>query len=177
MGSQPLGLAGFLEHDSCFTPLPRLLPGNDHLVMLTVDGDLFTCGCGEQGQLGRVPALFANRGGRKGLRELLWCSEALRFAEEQRDPVSSPAAQGLVCKSVELDLRGDEKGVNHLTSDDAFSPAPRAPADPPVRPCQRQRQQRQNALPGRLLRGLLHLRRHAGGTHLWVRPLQLPPAG
>ncbi|NXX96399.1 RCC1 protein, partial [Centropus bengalensis] len=45
--------------------------GNDHLVMLTVDGDLFTCGCGEQGQLGRVPALFANRGGRKGLQRLL----------------------------------------------------------------------------------------------------------
>ncbi|NXD98754.1 RCC1 protein, partial [Chaetorhynchus papuensis] len=45
--------------------------GNDHLVMLTVDGDLFTCGCGEQGQLGRVPAFFANRGGRKGLQRLL----------------------------------------------------------------------------------------------------------
>ncbi|KFQ34828.1 Regulator of chromosome condensation, partial [Merops nubicus] len=45
--------------------------GNDHLVMLTVDGDLLTCGCGEQGQLGRVPALFANRGGRKGLERLL----------------------------------------------------------------------------------------------------------
>ncbi|NWX06940.1 RCC1 protein, partial [Caloenas nicobarica] len=45
--------------------------GNDHLVMLTVDGDLFTCGCGEQGQLGRVPAFFADRGGRRGLQYLL----------------------------------------------------------------------------------------------------------
>ncbi|NWY95659.1 RCC1 protein, partial [Loxia curvirostra] len=45
--------------------------GNDHLVMLTVDGDLFTCGCGEQGQLGRVPALFASRGGRRGLQRML----------------------------------------------------------------------------------------------------------
>lgn len=35
--------------------------------MLTADGDLYTSGCGEQGQLGRVPELFANRGGRKGL--------------------------------------------------------------------------------------------------------------
>lgn len=41
--------------------------GNDHLVMLTVDGALYTSGCGEQGQLGRVPECFASRGGRKGL--------------------------------------------------------------------------------------------------------------
>lgn len=96
--------------------LPRLPPGNDHLVMLTMDGDLFTCGCGEQGQLGRVPELFANRGGRKGLREWLWGSgtlvaagsglcawdPTLSFAEEQRPthPGPFPAAQGLVCKSV-----------------------------------------------------------------------------
>lgn len=44
-----------------------LLKGNDHLVMLTVSGALYTSGCGEQGQLGRVPECFANRGGRKGL--------------------------------------------------------------------------------------------------------------
>lgn len=41
--------------------------GNDHLVMLTVSGELYTSGCGEQGQLGRVAEHFANRGGRKGL--------------------------------------------------------------------------------------------------------------
>lgn len=41
--------------------------GNDHLVMLTVNGELYTSGCGEQGQLGRVAEHFANRGGRKGL--------------------------------------------------------------------------------------------------------------
>ncbi|XP_067167538.1 regulator of chromosome condensation isoform X2 [Apteryx mantelli] len=52
-------------------PVVKIVSGNDHLVMLTVDGDLFTCGCGEQGQLGRVPELFANRGGRKGLQRLL----------------------------------------------------------------------------------------------------------
>ncbi|XP_043916155.1 regulator of chromosome condensation [Protopterus annectens] len=45
--------------------------GNDHLVMLTVDGDLYTCGCGEQGQLGRVPERFTSRGGRQGLERLL----------------------------------------------------------------------------------------------------------
>uniref|UniRef100_A0A8V5GJ17 RCC1-like domain-containing protein n=1 Tax=Melopsittacus undulatus TaxID=13146 RepID=A0A8V5GJ17_MELUD len=49
----------------------KVVSGNDHLVMLTEDGDLFTCGCGDQGQLGRVPQRFANRGGRRGLPRLL----------------------------------------------------------------------------------------------------------
>ena len=40
--------------------------------MLTVDGDLYTLGSGEQGQLGRVPELFANRGGRQGLGRCLF---------------------------------------------------------------------------------------------------------
>ncbi|KFV70718.1 Regulator of chromosome condensation, partial [Dryobates pubescens] len=70
------GVIGLLEPmQTSSVPVPLQLPvpvvkvasGNDHLVMLTVDGDLFTCGCGEQGQLGRVPEVFANRGGRKGL--------------------------------------------------------------------------------------------------------------
>ena len=34
--------------------------------MLTIDGDLYTMGCGEQGQLGRVAEIHAIRGGRKG---------------------------------------------------------------------------------------------------------------
>lgn len=46
--------------------------GNDHLVMLTVSGELYTSGCGEQGQLGRVAEHFANRGGRKGLSMYLY---------------------------------------------------------------------------------------------------------
>ncbi|XP_060266615.1 regulator of chromosome condensation isoform X8 [Ovis aries] len=52
-------------------PVMKVASGNDHLVMLTVDGDLYTLGSGEQGQLGRVPELFANRGGRQGLERLL----------------------------------------------------------------------------------------------------------
>ncbi|XP_067094351.1 regulator of chromosome condensation [Osmerus mordax] len=52
-------------------PVVKIVSGNDHLVMLTLGGDLFTSGCGEQGQLGRVPEFFANRGGRKGLSRLL----------------------------------------------------------------------------------------------------------
>lgn len=49
----------------------KIASGNDHLVMVTMDGNLYTSGCGEQGQLGRVPEHFSNRGGRKGLVRLL----------------------------------------------------------------------------------------------------------
>ncbi|XP_055429916.1 regulator of chromosome condensation isoform X2 [Bubalus kerabau] len=52
-------------------PVVKVASGNDHLVMLTVGGDLYTLGSGEQGQLGRIPELFANRGGRQGLERLL----------------------------------------------------------------------------------------------------------
>ncbi|KAK3089922.1 hypothetical protein FSP39_007654 [Pinctada imbricata] len=45
----------------------KISSGADHLVCLSEDGDLFTCGCAEQGQLGRVAECFSNRGGRKGL--------------------------------------------------------------------------------------------------------------
>uniref|UniRef100_A0A2K5DRT9 Regulator of chromosome condensation n=1 Tax=Aotus nancymaae TaxID=37293 RepID=A0A2K5DRT9_AOTNA len=33
-------------------PVVKVASGNDHLVMLTADGDLYTLGCGKQGQLG-----------------------------------------------------------------------------------------------------------------------------
>ncbi|KAF7661414.1 hypothetical protein LDENG_00262460 [Lucifuga dentata] len=49
----------------------KIVSGNDHLVMVTVDGKLYTSGCAEQGQLGRVPEHFSMRGGRKGLSRLL----------------------------------------------------------------------------------------------------------
>ncbi|XP_061574283.1 regulator of chromosome condensation [Cololabis saira] len=52
-------------------PVVKIVSGNDHLVILTRDGDLYTSGCAEQGQLGRVPEHFSNRGGRKGLERLL----------------------------------------------------------------------------------------------------------
>uniref|UniRef100_A0A8C5P850 Regulator of chromosome condensation 1 n=1 Tax=Leptobrachium leishanense TaxID=445787 RepID=A0A8C5P850_9ANUR len=52
-------------------PVTKIASGNDHLVMLASDGDLYTSGCGEQGQLGRVPERFTSRGGRKGLERLL----------------------------------------------------------------------------------------------------------
>lgn len=45
------------------------LQGNDHLVLVTLEGNLYSSGTAEQGQLGRVPEHFSNRGGRKGLGE------------------------------------------------------------------------------------------------------------
>lgn len=52
-------------------PVIKIASGNDHLVMVTLEGNLYSSGTGEQGQLGRVPALFSNTGGRQGLGRLL----------------------------------------------------------------------------------------------------------
>lgn len=52
-------------------PVVKIASGSDHLVMLTQGGELYTSGCGEQGQLGRFAECFANRGGRMGLLRLL----------------------------------------------------------------------------------------------------------
>ncbi|XP_012707793.2 regulator of chromosome condensation [Fundulus heteroclitus] len=52
-------------------PVVKIASGNDHVVLLTLDGNLYTSGSAEQGQLGRVPEHFSNRGGRKGLERLL----------------------------------------------------------------------------------------------------------
>lgn len=65
-------LLGWALQTSPASPAFLSPSGNDHLVMLTVDGDLYTLGSGEQGQLGRVPELFANRGGRQGLGRCLF---------------------------------------------------------------------------------------------------------
>ncbi|KAL5017227.1 hypothetical protein ScPMuIL_006816 [Solemya velum] len=78
----------------------KIASGGDHLVMLTVEGDIYTSGYAEQGQLGRVAECFAVRGGRKGLGLLLkpsivqfskkrnkfsdiWSGQCTTFAEER----------------------------------------------------------------------------------------------
>ncbi|XP_019622751.1 PREDICTED: regulator of chromosome condensation-like [Branchiostoma belcheri] len=52
-------------------PIParvlKISSGVSHVACLTEDGDLYTFGCGEQGQLGRIAECFTVRGGRKGL--------------------------------------------------------------------------------------------------------------
>lgn len=45
----------------------KIASGSDHLVLLSHDGHIYTSGCGEQGQLGRIAECFTLRGGRKGL--------------------------------------------------------------------------------------------------------------
>lgn len=52
-------------------PMKQIASGADHFVCLSVDGQVYTCGCAEQGQLGRVAEVFSNRGGRKGKEYLL----------------------------------------------------------------------------------------------------------
>ena len=49
----------------------KIVSGSDHLAMLSSDGQLWTMGNSEQGQLGRVSEKFAHRGGRRGLAALL----------------------------------------------------------------------------------------------------------
>lgn len=49
----------------------KIASGADHIVMLTNEGQIYTCGCGEQGQLGRVSERGANRSCRQGLGNIL----------------------------------------------------------------------------------------------------------
>jgi len=59
-----LALPGNLE-------VVKISSGADHIAMLTSGGELYTVGCAEQGQLGRVAERFVARGGRRGLELLL----------------------------------------------------------------------------------------------------------
>ncbi|XP_068993941.1 regulator of chromosome condensation isoform X1 [Neodiprion pinetum] len=49
----------------------KIASGADHLVLLTGKGQVYTCGCAEQGQLGRVAARSADRHSRYGITHLL----------------------------------------------------------------------------------------------------------
>jgi len=44
----------------------KVASGVDHIALLTHSGAIYSLGNSEQGQLGRVPELFAHRGGRRG---------------------------------------------------------------------------------------------------------------
>lgn len=60
----------------------KITSGGDHLVCLTDAGEIYTCGCAEQGQLGRVAECFSHRGGRKGLSYIL-TPEPVRFRRKK----------------------------------------------------------------------------------------------
>lgn len=71
-GTCDLGSNSRITNTSHLTPNARVIKiasGQDHLVCLTDDGRLYTMGCGEQGQLGRIAERFAKDGGRFGLGE------------------------------------------------------------------------------------------------------------
>lgn len=108
-GNGPIGLTlEGLKKKPYLIPLDetvvQIASGNDHLCMLTDKGELYTIGCGEQGQLGRIAECFSIRGGRKGVKILLdpsvvickrvrgkgkvlfdaiWCSNYCTFARVQ----------------------------------------------------------------------------------------------
>nr|XP_056702422.1 regulator of chromosome condensation [Euleptes europaea] len=52
-------------------PIVKIASGSHHLALVSKEGSLYTCGCGDNGQLGRVPQIFTARGGRRGLERLL----------------------------------------------------------------------------------------------------------
>lgn len=49
----------------------KIASGVDHLTFLTDTGRVFTCGCAEQGQLGRICPRSADRHSRRGASQLL----------------------------------------------------------------------------------------------------------
>lgn len=45
----------------------KIASGADHIVFLTNHGEVYTCGCGEQGQLGRLTERSSGRHARSGI--------------------------------------------------------------------------------------------------------------
>ena len=74
-----------LVYSAPYNKAVKVVSGSDHVMILTDQGDIFTFGCGEQGQLGRVPECFSSRGGRKGL-SLLLQPQVVRFKKARGVP-------------------------------------------------------------------------------------------
>lgn len=54
-----------------YIPVAKIVSGSDHLLLMTVDGQLYSCGCPEQGQLGRIVGRSASRDCRGGMTPFL----------------------------------------------------------------------------------------------------------
>lgn len=52
----------------------KIASGADHLVMLTNHGQIYTCGCAEQGQLGRTTERGSGRTARSGISKYIYNS-------------------------------------------------------------------------------------------------------
>lgn len=57
--------------DDIDDPVIKIGSGNNHVAALTSNGVIFTWGCGEQGQLGRIAERFSNRDTRQGIKRFL----------------------------------------------------------------------------------------------------------
>lgn len=62
-------------------PAVKIVSGNDHTVILTREGNIYTSGTGEQGQLGRIKECFGHRGGRRGL-DFILAPQIVRFRKK-----------------------------------------------------------------------------------------------
>lgn len=71
------GVMGLTPKGKQIAPTPimtnaaKIASGADHLLILASNGALYSLGCAEQGQLGRISSRFADRGSRRGLGNLL----------------------------------------------------------------------------------------------------------
>lgn len=74
----PMGLTA--SHTKQPTPIKilsdvtvvKISSGTEHLACLSNDGLIYTLGCGENGQLGRIARHNCNDGGRKGLGKVIY---------------------------------------------------------------------------------------------------------
>jgi len=90
-------------------PMKRIASGADHFVCLSVEGHVYTCGCAEQGQLGRVAEVFSNRGGRKGKNYLL-IPQMVALGKGKKKLIIDDVWAGSYCTFI----RAQETGYIHV---------------------------------------------------------------
>lgn len=83
----------------------KIASGAHHLVMLSENGQLYTCGCGEQGQLGRVTERSANRDRRHGMANFL--SPMLVTFNPRHRPEFKDVWAGTYCTFAKEKSKGD----------------------------------------------------------------------